>query len=158
MLGRMSMEITSTEPRNIYCWHIENFLVFHKQKMMWSYYPLHFQPCTIMWAQKKMLVGARFHRLTAYAQTENVELLCTRINQYCESMEIPTKCHDLALKIACDPITEKCVIKECEDCPSLDLGGSSGLFWSLLLYMEERRKVLWKAADWKYRGGSDRVT
>ena len=68
-----------------------------------------------------MLVGARFHRLTAYAQTENVELLCTRINQYCESMEIPTKSHDLALKIACDPITEKCVIKESEDCPSLDL-------------------------------------
>ena len=36
-------------------------------------------------------------------------------------MEIPTKCHDLALKIACDPITEKCVTKECEYCPSLDL-------------------------------------
>ena len=36
-------------------------------------------------------------------------------------MEIPTKCHDLALKIACDPITEKCVTKECEHCPSLDL-------------------------------------
>ena len=36
-------------------------------------------------------------------------------------MEIPTKCHDLALKIACDPITEKCVIKEYEDCPSLHL-------------------------------------
>ena len=51
-----------------------------------------------------MLIVARSHRLTAYAQ-----------------MEIPTKCHDLALKIACDPITEKCVIKECEDCPSLDL-------------------------------------
>ena len=64
-----------------------------------------------------MLVEARFHN----AQTENVELLCTGINQCCESMEIPTKCHDLALKIACDPITEKCVIKECEDCPSLDL-------------------------------------
>ena len=36
-------------------------------------------------------------------------------------MEIPTKCHDLALKIACDPITEKCVIKEYEDCASLHL-------------------------------------
>ena len=51
----------------------------------------------------------------------NVELLCTGINKCCESMEIPTKCHDLALKIACDPITEKCVIKEYEDCPSLHL-------------------------------------
>ena len=36
-------------------------------------------------------------------------------------MEIPTKCHDLALKIDCDPINEKCVTKECEHCPSLDL-------------------------------------
>ena len=52
---------------------------------------------------------------------ENVELLCTGINKCCESMEIPTKCHDLALKIACDPITDKCVTKECEHCPSLDL-------------------------------------
>ena len=51
---------------------------------------------------------------------ENVELICTGINKCCESMEIPTKCHDLALKIACDPITEKCVTKECEHRPSLD--------------------------------------
>ena len=36
-------------------------------------------------------------------------------------MEIPTKCHDLALKIACDPITEECITKECDDCPSLDM-------------------------------------
>ena len=37
-------------------------------------------------------------------------------------MEIPTKCHVyLALKIARDPVTEKYVIRECEDCPSLDL-------------------------------------
>ena len=36
-------------------------------------------------------------------------------------MEIPTKCHDLALKIACDPITEKCITKECDDCPSLNM-------------------------------------
>ena len=52
---------------------------------------------------------------------ENVELLCARINKCCESMEIPTKYHDLALKIACHPITDKCVTKECEHCPSLDL-------------------------------------
>ena len=59
----------STKPRNIYCGHTKNLLVFYKQKMMRSYCPLHFQPCTVMWAQKKnMLVGARFHRLTAYAQ------------------------------------------------------------------------------------------
>ena len=31
---------------------------------------------------------------------ENVELLCTGINKCCESMEIPTKCHDLALDLA----------------------------------------------------------
>ena len=36
-------------------------------------------------------------------------------------MEIPTKCHDLALKIACDSITEKCITKECEHCPSFHL-------------------------------------
>ena len=36
-------------------------------------------------------------------------------------MEIPTKCHDLALKIASNTISEKCVTKECEHCPSLDL-------------------------------------
>ena len=52
---------------------------------------------------------------------ENVELLCTEISKYCESMEIPTKCHDVALKIACDQKTEKHVTKECEHCPSLDL-------------------------------------
>ena len=51
---------------------------------------------------------------------ENVELICTGINKCCESMEIPTKCHDLALKIACDPITEKRVTKKCEHCPSLE--------------------------------------
>ena len=50
---------------------------------------------------------------------ENVALLRTGINKCCESMEIPTKCHDLALKIACDPITEKYVTKDCV--PSLDL-------------------------------------
>ena len=52
---------------------------------------------------------------------ENVDLLCTGISKCCESMEIPTKCHDLALKIASNTITEKCVTKECEHCPSLDL-------------------------------------
>ena len=52
---------------------------------------------------------------------ENVELLYTGINNCCEGMEIPTKCHDLALKIACNPITEKYVTKACENCPSLDL-------------------------------------
>ena len=52
---------------------------------------------------------------------ENVELLYTGINNCCEGMEIPSKCHDLALKIACNPITEKYVTKECEHCPSLDL-------------------------------------
>ena len=56
-----------------------------------------------------------------YPDCENVELLCTGINKCCESMEIPTKCHGLALKIECNPITEKCVTKECEHCPSLDL-------------------------------------
>ena len=48
-------------------------------------------------------------------------MLCTGINKCCESMEIPTKCHGLALKIACGPITEKCVTKEYEHCPSLGL-------------------------------------
>ena len=52
---------------------------------------------------------------------ENLELPWIPIDKCCESLEIPTKCHDLALKIACDPITEKCVTKECEDCPNLDL-------------------------------------
>ena len=52
---------------------------------------------------------------------ENVELLHTGINNCCEGMKIPTKCHDLALKIACNSITEKYVTKECEHCPSLDL-------------------------------------
>ena len=52
---------------------------------------------------------------------ENVELECTGINKCCESMEIPTKCHGLAHKIACNPIAEKCVTKECEHHPSLDL-------------------------------------
>ena len=69
MLGKMSMEIASTEPRNIYCGHTKNLLVFNKQKMMRSYRPLHFQLCTVMWAQNKnTLVGVRFHRLTACAQ------------------------------------------------------------------------------------------
>ena len=75
-----------------------------------------------------MLVGVRFHRLTAYAQIVKMScyastnaVKCCGINKCCESMEIPTKCHDLALKIACDPITEKCITKECDDCPSLDM-------------------------------------
>ena len=68
-VGKVSVEIAITEPRNIYCGHTKNLLVFNKQKMMRSYRPLHFQPCTIMWAQNKnTLVGARFHRLTACAQ------------------------------------------------------------------------------------------
>ena len=50
-------------------WTYQEFVGLYKQKMMMSYRPLHFQLCTVVWAQKKnMLVEARFCRLSAYAQ------------------------------------------------------------------------------------------
>ena len=44
---------------------------------------------------------------------ENLELLLTGIlTKNCDSIDIPTKCHDLLEKIACDPKTQVCVDKK----------------------------------------------
>ena len=62
-------------------------VVFYKQKMMRRYRPLHFQPCTVMWAQKKnMLVGVRFHRLNAYVQI--VKMLSCYTEEWANAMKV----------------------------------------------------------------------
>ena len=113
------MEIASTEPRNIYCGDTENLLVFYKQDDE-ELLSITFSTLYRYVSPKKEYVGrSKIPQVNCLCpDCENVELLCTRINKCCESMEIPTKCHDLALKIAYDSITEKCVTKECEHCPS----------------------------------------
>ena len=52
---------------------------------------------------------------------ENVELMCEGIGKACDEIDLPSKCHDLINKIACDPITECCAAGNCEKCPELDL-------------------------------------
>ena len=107
------MEIASTEQRSIYYGHTENLLVFYKQKMMRSYRPLHFNPVPLCEPKKEYVGRSKISQVNCLCpDCKNVELLCTGIKKFCESMEIPTNCLHLALIIASDPITEKCVTKE----------------------------------------------
>ena len=134
------MEIASTERRSIYCGHTENLLAFYKQKIMRSYHPLHFNPVTLCESKKEYVGRIKISQVNCLCpDCENIELLCTGINKCCESMNFPTNCHHLALMIACDPITEKCVTKEWT-LPKFRLGGSSGLFWSLFLSWKKGEK------------------
>ena len=51
---------------------------------------------------------------------ESIELLCDGINTS-SLITLPTKGHELLLKIACDPLTEECANGSCDKCPSIDL-------------------------------------
>ena len=52
---------------------------------------------------------------------ENLELLLEGISKSECDIGLPTKCHDIVDRIACNPLTEKCVDGSCSDCPVLDL-------------------------------------
>ena len=53
---------------------------------------------------------------------EGIELICDGVNKSSDEIKLPTKCHELILKVACNHVTEKCAKDVCENCPVIDLG------------------------------------
>ena len=53
---------------------------------------------------------------------KNLELMIDGIQKACDhQINLPSKCHDLMNKAACNPITESCAEGNCENCPPIDL-------------------------------------
>ena len=52
---------------------------------------------------------------------EGIELICDGVNKSSDEINLPTKCHELILKVACNPVTENCAKDVCENCPVIDL-------------------------------------
>ena len=52
---------------------------------------------------------------------EGIELICDGVNKSSDEINLPTKCHELILKVACNHVTEKCAKDVCENCPVIDL-------------------------------------
>ena len=73
-------------------------------------------------SQKEYIIQSRIPEVACLCpDCENVELMCEGIGKACDEIDLPSKCHDLINKIACDPITECCAEGNCEKCPELDL-------------------------------------
>ena len=52
----------------------------------------------------------------------NLELMIDGIQKVCDhQINLPSKCHNLMDKAACNPVTESCAEVNCENCPPIDL-------------------------------------
>ena len=66
------------------------------------------------------------------------------IKKNCGNNDIPTKCHDLLEKIACDPVTQACVDKKCTSCPSLDMEAINDCEKKIAYYTGKKEKSIMK--------------